>query len=375
MFAFRSWLARSLVATGLFAFGLFGLPGLGSAQQPATDGKPTSTSTNPQPDLTGSLGAEFVDTNPTPPVPYVLPPAGWPHVDFAHPDPLIDRPYSAQPGWYTDLDVNGFFSVQLTNHLNIPVNNTITGNIDNVNFAGNKLDPTVSPRLTVGYALEDGHGGFQVSARFLNTRGSDTLVTGDNDAVQAPGYQSGRLEFYMFDFDYVSHEYALDPNWDMRWTAGLRFASLFFDSGVNFISPGTAPGSILAQYESNSLQNYGVHGILDLSRKLPVRGLSAFFRGEAMGSYARNTQTSRETVAGNPGDVAQVFQTRFTADVGEPMVGASVGLSYTIPEWNYSRVMLGYVYEQWFYVARDINLNSTAFLQMQGVYLRAEINF
>src|SRR5947207_468176 len=60
---------------------------------------------------------------------YVLPPPSWPIFDFHKPDPLLDRPNVAQPGWYTDVETNILFA-HLRNQLGGPVPNALTGKMD-----------------------------------------------------------------------------------------------------------------------------------------------------------------------------------------------------------------------------------------------------
>jgi hypothetical protein len=67
--------------------------------------------------------------------------------------------------------------------------------MDFVSFAGNRLDPTASPRFEIGYRLPDNWGSIQLGYRFLATSGTDQLTTGPQDNVQAPANQVGRLDF------------------------------------------------------------------------------------------------------------------------------------------------------------------------------------
>jgi hypothetical protein len=52
------------------------------------------------------------------------------------PDPLLDRPYSAQPGFFANVETN-FLLLHLRSRLGAPVFNTFTGSNDTVSFAGN----------------------------------------------------------------------------------------------------------------------------------------------------------------------------------------------------------------------------------------------
>jgi hypothetical protein len=306
---------------------------------------------------------------------YVLPPATWPAVEFPKSDPLLDRRYAAQPGWYADVNLN-VLTVHFRNQFAIPVPNNVTQTTDIVAFSGNKLDTAFSPRFELGYRFADGFGSVQLGYRFLTTQGKDFLTTGPEDVVQGDASQMGRLNYNIVDLDYVSREFYLDPNWELRWGVGMQVATLYYDSRLQFLNPASDPGTILGQQESNYLWCLGAHGILDLSRKLPIQGLAAFTRIEMSGNGGRLVQTGRELVVGNLGDAPQqLFENRLHRSIGNPMASWTLGLSYTVPHWNYSRFMLGYQYETWWDIGRVISNNSFGQLDTYGLFLRAEFNF
>ena len=223
------------------------------------------------------------------------------------------------------------------------------------------------PRFEVGCHMSDGLGDVHLGYRFLVTQGSDTY-SGD----LGPASQAGRLDLNVVDLIYRSREYSLDPNWEMRWSVGGRFAFLFFDSQVNYLNPGLTPGSILAQSESNSFWALGPMGGLELDHKTSIPGLSLSGRVEASSLYGRIKQQAVEQVV--PGGGQSEFNPiRIQTGVGVPTLGVTIGLSYTIPEWNHSRLLLGYQYEVWWQVGR-VN-DSRATLEDQGLFVRAEFNF
>jgi hypothetical protein len=311
------------------------------------------------------------------PAPYILPAPGWPEIDLSGPDPLLDRPYSAQPGWFANVETTILWP-HLRNQLGDRLPNPFTGQADAIAFAGNRLDPTASPRFEVGYRLPDNWGSLSFGYRFLATQGHDQLVTGPEDAVQGATDQVGRFDYNMVDFVYGSREYSLDPNWNMRWGIGARMLFLYFDSRIQFVSPATDEGAVQGQSESNHLRCYGPWGYLDIERKIGHTGLSVFGRLEGMDSYARINQIYRETVAGAPGEAAQTLQDRLTGAVSVSMLREVVGLSYTVPRWNYSRFMLGYEYETYFQIGRLSTagpVDTRGQLDVHGLFLRAELNF
>ncbi len=316
------------------------------------------------------------DAPPQPPA-YVLPPPAWPVYTFPQNDPLLDRPYSAQPGWYANVEPN-VVGVHLRNQLGAPVQNTITGNADFIKFPGNPINTTVSPRFEIGYRFPGGWGGIQLGYRFLTSEGSGQALTSPLNSNQGSGPQQGILNFNMVDLNYVSREFSLGPLWNLRWGAGFRALALYFNSGMEFDNPGSALGSVLAQNVSNSVSGFGVWAFLDLERKMPVPGLALFARLEATDLVSQIRQGFSETVIG-PTGAPLAFQARYDFSVGTPILREVVGASYTVPRWNYSRFMLGIEYETYFQIGRD-NLNigvpiSRGQLDLYGLFCRAEFNF
>jgi hypothetical protein len=248
----------------------------------------------------------------------------------------------------------------------------ITGSI--ISFPKSPLDATVTPRFELGYRFPDGFGELSLGYRFMDATGSDTLTFAD----LGPANQHSRLDVQFIDLLYGTREFSLGPNWEMRTAVGLRYATAFFDSEVNFLKPvpfqetfSPAPFTRLSQTEVLGNRYIGVLGLLDVGRKLWVPGLSLFCRVEGAGLYGRVHQTFKETFVEPPG----FTQTRVTSGVGTPWLAPEIGLSYEIPRWNHSRVMIGYQYEAWWQFGRGNNDLSFGSLTDQGIFLRAEFNF
>lgn len=356
----RGWLIAAAVAA------LAGLhPQLGRAD----DAPPANSAGEQLPSPTA--------LEPQRPPAYVLPPPSWPTYNYSQPDPLLDRPYAAQRGWYTNVEPN-FLLVHLRNQLGGPVTNGITGATDFIKFQGNPVNPTISPRFEIGYRFPGNWGGFQLGYRFLTTQGSDHLTTGPEDNIQAPAQQQGVLNFNLIDFFYVSREFSFGPYWNLRWGAGARALFLYFNSGLRFLNPGSALGDIFAQNESNSVSGFGVGTFIDLERKMPIDGLALFGRFEATDLEAQVRQGYSETVTG-PGGAPLTFNARYDFSVGVPILREVVGASYTVPQWNYSRFMAGIQYETYFQIGRDQLTNgipnSRGQLDLYGLFFRAEFNF
>jgi hypothetical protein len=301
------------------------------------------------------------------PAPYVLPPAGWPQLEFPRPDPLLDRPDAPLPGFYFNVETNVVFP-HLRNQLIVPVTISLT-QTDTLHFPGNRLDATISPRFEAGYRLPDGWGGLQLAYGFEATSGSDSVL-----ADQGPAAQRGRLDVNIVEFDYVSREFSLGPHWEMRWGVGAQAMSFYFDSSVNFLNPGTAPGAVLSQIEANSTVQYGGHALLDLSWRAPLPGLALVGRLKIADSFGRIRQTGTELLESPSSDgTVALFRSTIATSVTVASGSAMFGLSYTVPEWNHSRFLLGYEYEVFFDIGR-LN-DGRGQLENQALFLRAELNF
>jgi hypothetical protein len=248
----------------------------------------------------------------------------------------------------------------------------ITGDI--VSFPGSPLNATVTPRFELGYRFPDGFGEVLLSYRFMDTTGSDTVTVG----TLGPGAQESRLDVNFIDLIYGTREFSLAPDWMMRTSVGLRYATAFFESQVDFLKPvpvkglfGTTPFTRTSQTEVLGNRYIGVLGGLEVGRRIWTPELSLFGRVQGAGLYGRVHQTFKETFVESPG----FTEIRVANGVGTPMLTAQVGLSYDVPGWNHSRFMIGYQYEAWWQFGRGDNDLSFGALTDQGLFLRAEINF
>jgi hypothetical protein len=295
---------------------------------------------------------------------YVLPPPNPnPVPPFAGLEPLLDPPEWPLPGPFFNVDAT-VLALHLRNQLmnSVPI---APGQTDLVSFPGSRLDAAVSPHLELGCRIPDGWGEVYVGYRFLVSRGADHVPgpRGEDDI-------STRLDFNVFDLAYRSREWALGPGWDMRWTAGLRAATFYFDARRSLGPPGTSV-DLLSQDETNHFYGYGIFGALEVGRELGVPGLALLGRLEGTSYYARIKQTASETFAGDV--VPQQSAVRNDGAVSVPVLAEQVGLSYTPPGWPHGRLLAGYQYETWFQVGRV--LSSRGQLDGQGLFLRAEFNY
>jgi len=353
-------------------------PNLSGAAMPvtslATDQLPTSTSELERPPA------------------YVLPSPPDYTVDGEHwiRSPLLDRPDWAPPGIFFNVESSVLWP-HFTNQLrggfapNFSVGAPPTGGLpitgDIVRFPGNPLDATVSPRFELGYRFPDGFGELRLSYRFMDSRGSDTVLVAPPHANDNLGLasQTGRLDVNIIDLDFGTRQFSLGPDWEMRTAVGVRYATAFVDSQVTFLNPvtitgspfGTGPFTRLTQSEAVGNRYFGAHGVFEAGRKLWVPGLTLFGRLDGAGMYGRVHQTFRETFVEPPGFTQQ----RVTNGVGTPMLATQVGLSYEVPRWNHARFLIGYQFEEWWQFGRGDNDLSFGPLYDQGLFLRAEFNF
>jgi hypothetical protein len=369
VFRLGEWVMILTARAWLIAAAVTALAGLHAQLCRADETPPTDAATE-------SLPAPTAVAPPAPPA-YVLPPPSWPTYTFPERDPLLDRPNAAQPGWYFNLEPN-FVLVHLRNQLGSFVQNQITGSADFIRFPGNPIAPTISPRFEIGYLFPNNWGGIQLGYRFLTSQGSDQALTHPLDSTQGSGPQQGILNLNMVDLTYVSRSFSFGPYWNLRWGAGFRLMSLYFNSGVQFTNPGSTLGSVLAQNVSNNVTGFGVWAFGDLERNLPIPGLALFARVEGTDLHSQIRQGFSETVVG-PNGAPLTFAARYDFGVGVPILREVVGASYTVPRWNYSRFMAGIEYESYFQIGRD-NLTigipeSRGQLDLYGLFFRAEFHF
>lgn len=362
---FRRWL---VLLAGLV---LLGTTLRAAAQEPVPDTLPDPT--------------PLIEQPPTPP-PYVLPPPGWPAVACECPDPLLDRPDAAQPGLVVNVEANPVM-VHFRNQLNSPMPNPVTGKTDEVQFPGNQFNPTVSPRIEIGYRFPDNWGTCQFGYTSIASQGRDIVFTGvqpqdsnTSDSFQGYAGQEGRLDLNMMDLSYVSQDFIMGPQWNFRAGAGARYLASYLDSRIQFLAPAAGPGAILAQSESNRNSAGGVWAFLDVEHELfGIPGLYFFGRGEASQLYCRIRQNYAEEIVNAAGAGTQLIQVQNASGIGLPILRGVVGLSYTVPQWNYMRFMIGYQYGSFFQLGRLTSTNEVTDtrgqLDIQGLLLRAEIHF
>lgn len=301
-----------------------------------------------------------------PPLPGPPPPAAYPHYqDYNGPllrgDPLLDRPCDPPPGWFAALDVS-LVGTHIKNRLvaDVPVAPFLP---TQVHLPTAELDWTVAPRFELGYRLPQGFGEIVAAYHFLVTDGYGVLPAWDLNG--SDGYLKSHVNLNVFDLDYGSREFALDPHWDMKWRVGARLGSVYFDS--------QAVGFFREQRTTNSFLGAGPHVGLDLWRRLDVPGLGLFARAEGAALVGRVRQSFGQSVLLDEFTLLG-GAVRQSGPQAVPVFNLQAGLGYAPPAWNdYVRFALGYQLEAWWYLGQlDA---SRAELLSQGIFLRTELRY
>jgi hypothetical protein len=294
------------------------------------------------------------------PPPWAVPPQGpLPHEDDNGPllkgDPLLDGPPYAPPGWFAAVEVDPVWS-HVKNRLTAPV--TAGPVTDNVHLPTGGLGVSVAPRIELGYRLDQGAGSLLASYRFVETTGSQDVSPLGPAGVT--GSVRSRLDLNVLDLDYGSRAFSLGPGWDMKWLAGIRLASLYFDS--------QAAGGLLAERVTNHFGGAGPHLGFELWHCLNDTGLALFGRLDTELLAGRIRQSFVETLPAGSGETDQ-GQTQVV-----PVLAVQAGLGWTLPGSEHLRFAAGYRWERWW----DIGLvgvpagSAHAELTVQGLFLRGE---
>jgi Legionella pneumophila major outer membrane protein precursor len=283
---------------------------------------------------------------------------------YFQPDPLLDLPPLPPPGWVADVEL-GILSPHVKNKL---VNTVRAGARppDTVALPSAALDWAVMPRVELGRRLPSGYGEFVLSYRGLGTEG--------NELVEGPAGLAAlhsRLDLNVLDADYRSWEISLGPEWDMRWTCGLRLAYVFFDSRAD--GPPVL-GGLTEAGTSNSYVGFGPHAGLELQRHLGCPGLTLVGKADVSTLLGRLRQGFFEEAVGPDGGPVR-GETRVSSSQDVPTVTALLGFGWQPPACPNTRFFLGYQYEYWWNVGRLSSTNSRGELGDQGPVLRAEIGF
>ncbi len=300
---------------------------------------------------------------PGPPTPTFAPaPLPGPYFEA---DPVLDRPPLPQPGWLADADL-GLVIPHLKNHLVGTVQLPGAAAPDTVALGSAALDWTAFPRVEAGYRLPSGFGAVAMSFRFLDTEGN-----GSTAGLDGPAALHSRLSLYETGLDYLSDETSLWPNWDMKWTVGLRVLWSFFDSRADESAALAAAGStVVEQRESNWYCGVGPHLGLELDRQIGCTGLAFVLRSEGSIYIGRLRQAFYETST-----TGLSASSSIPVSQGVPELAFFAGLRWQPPQWKGAEFYAGYQYEYWWDVGRNNSTTSSGDMAVQGFFVRAGWNF
>lgn len=290
---------------------------------------------------------------PLPPPPSEIPPPP------GEPPVFCTMPTGPKPGVYFGLDFV-FAAPHVANGLHASVF-TPPFFLDEVRLPGADLDGTLSPKLTLGYRLANGWGGFAVTYRNLSTDGHEVV-----DGLDPLGESSlfSRLDINEVGVHYTTGEFPLGALWSLRWEVGARLASVYFDS--------QSAGLFLGQQTSNHFLGAGPQVALDVTRELPGTGFALFGRVDFAEMLGRVQQRFAERI----GDAAAPIgfgAAEQDGNQGVPYLGLQLGASWlSHPNGRY-RVTTGYQFDQWWNVGKISTSHGD--VQSHGLFLRSELNF
>ena len=293
-------------------------------------------------------------------------------------DPVLDDPRFAPPGWFGGAELQ-IVKPHVVNGLSGAVQNRMqraNGTSTTVALPSAPLGWAVSPRLFLGYRLPSGFGEFAIAYRHLGTGGS-TGFQGPNGGANL----SSRLAFDITDLDYSSRQLSCWPHGDMKWTIGVRFLDLFYDTHANQPFAQAAAGNgILQERRFNNLFGVGPHVAVDLAQKLGDSGWALTFRPDFSSTYdwIHDGFSARSTTLGSNGQ--PLFgETRFRGAQQSPMLNIQAGLRWQPSPNSPTRFFVGYQYERFFALERippfGNNPPSTGQLWDQGFVIQATIRF
>jgi hypothetical protein len=266
---------------------------------------------------------------------------------------------SLEDGWWFGVELD-----LLKPHDNARLHGNVTrpdGSVVTVASQPSSLEWTVSPSFEVGYRLPQGLGGFALTYRFLADEGTHTIT----DAAGRSANLKSRINFNVWDFDYVSARFEPSPRWEIQWRLGIRAVTHFFDVSTSEDTFQLRP--------SNYFTGVGPHAAVEADRELALLqgfALMARLDGAVLldNDKQRYYDTTIDPVNGNQTAVLAERHSQ-TAE----MLRAELGLRYTPPAWEEVHFSTGYVVEYWWGLAGG---NGTSLnMVTQGIFFRGQIDF
>jgi hypothetical protein len=285
-------------------------------------------------------------------------------------DPLLDPPMFPAPGWFVGAEMM-VVKPHLVGQMGNTVQNRSSGIPTTVVLGSAPLDWTVSPRVFFGYRLPSGFGEFMVAYRYLGT-------TGGQGAGNATPAMDSRLAFNFVDFDYNSRELSLFPQWDMKWTFGMRVMTMFFDSRTT--QAFTTPSGTFGAATFNNIFGIGPHSALELSRHLGDSPWSYYLRVDLADMWDCTQGGWLDKTAGANGQPLP-GETRAFGHQGTTILTFRTGLTWQESLASRVRLFLGYQLE-YFWALDRLNPSGPSAFQIshgdlwdQGVVMQATFNY
>lgn len=294
--------------------------------------------------------------------PYASPPP--PENQLVFPDAYQVGRLGQGPGWFVNLEV-GLVKPHIDSKISsvTPLRESFT---DPVQLPFAALHWTASPRVEIGYRLEEGRGGLRAGYRSIVAEGSEMLPQFD---PQGLGFLKCRLNVNVIDLDYVSGEwlvnYGPDLLRDLRWAFGVRLLSAYLDSRDHV-------NSILDQRESSSFVGAGPRTQVEWSHALSASPLYLHVKVEASGVLGGTRQNFAEIRLDGETPLGAARRIGPQGD-GVGILGTEAGLSW-IPNHNdFFRLVAGYQFERFWNLGRTDDSNAD--LTIQGIFWRAELSY
>ena len=184
-----------------------------------------------------------------------------------------------------------------------------------------------------------------IAYRHLGTTGSGSVPD-----TNGPIGLNSRFAFDIIDLDYNSRELSTwlwGPQWDMKWSLGLRQMFLFYGlQGAQPFGQASAGNGIAFAQATNNVYGIGPHAALELNHRLGDSGWSLYTRVDA-GAVFSNVWDQWNTVSTTLGPNGQPLrgQTNSFGHQMIPMINWRAGVTWKPAPTSGTRVFVGYQYE------------------------------